>query len=70
VGLVLEQILTGAEGRLFCAIRSPDGKTRMLSPGDETEAGWRVERILPAPDGSGDGRVLLSKGTRTLEIRR
>jgi hypothetical protein len=69
-GPVLEQILTGAEGRLLCTIRGPDGETRMLSPGDETGAGWRVERILPDPDGRGGGRVILSKGTRTLEIRR
>jgi hypothetical protein len=69
-GFVLKQILTGAERRLFCAIRGPDGETRLVSRGDEAGAGWRVERILPDPDGRGGGRVMLSKGTRTLEIRR
>jgi HEAT repeat protein len=66
-GLVLERIVTGTGGRLFCAIRARGGERRLLRRGEEADGGWRVEVIVP--DGRGGGRVVFSRGKKTLDLR-
>ncbi|MHC4248988.1 MAG: HEAT repeat domain-containing protein, partial [Planctomycetota bacterium] len=63
----LQSIVIGAGGRRFCVIREPGGGVVLLGRGEETSAGYRVERIVPGERGG--GTVFLAKGEEALTLR-
>jgi HEAT repeat protein len=63
----LQKIVIGAGGRRFCIIREPGGGVVLLGRGEETSAGYRVERIVPGERGG--GTVFLAKGEEALTLR-
>ena len=66
-GYELQRVVTGAGGRRFCVMREPGGAVVLLGTGEQTSAGYRVERIVP--DEHGGGTVFLSRGKEALTLR-
>jgi HEAT repeat protein len=66
-GLKLQKVMKGSGGKRFCVIREAGGKLVLLSRGEETSAGYRVERIVAGLRGG--GTVFLSKGRDALTLR-